>query len=312
MEKNIPIKISSEIEHAIKKSKPIVILESAVLTHGLPMIENGGRVKSQPESLLLPVATALAVETAVREAGAVPATVGVKNKKIIIGLQKEDLLELAIDPNRVKVSPTNFARTLAKGRQGGTTVGGTLVAIQALQKCHYFLKPVMSTGGIGGVHRNWSNHLDISADLIALSKTPCLVICAGAKSILDKSATIEMLETLGVPALGWKCDKWPVFIEKNQGNEPSIDRVDNISEVVSTANTHWTISDSSLILARQLETNDAINPICLNENNVTGKERTPALLNLLAEKSKGKSLNANIKLLTRNALLAASCASKFN
>ena len=186
---------SEEVLNALTEKKPIVGLETAVVTHGLPNPTN--------------VELAQAMENAIRQEGAVPATVGVLGGKAQIGLNREDIQLLAQDREVIKVSRRDFARAATRKLNGGTTVAGTITAL------HQAGIKVFATGGIGGVHRDAPN--DVSADLLTLAQIPILVVCAGAKSILDLPATLEMLETLSVPVVGYQTSLFPAFYSRSSG-----------------------------------------------------------------------------------------------
>jgi pseudouridine-5'-phosphate glycosidase len=289
--------LSLEIAGALERGKPVVALESTVITHGLPRPVN--------------MALAVDMEEAVRQAGAVPATIAVLDGKIRIGLDEDQLERLAGDPNTLKISSRDFASALAQGKNGGTTVAGSLVAAETAG-----LK-VFATGGIGGVHRQAP--YDVSTDLTELARRRVIVVCAGAKAILDLPATLEHLETLGVPVVGYQTDEFPAFYSVKSGLSVSV-RADSPQEVAELAQAHWGVGLPSAVLVTVPppagsaipadEVNQAIEQ-ALDEAqaaNIRGQRVTPFLLQRVSELSKGKSLQANLALLKNNATVAAQIA----
>lgn len=300
MEQKLPpfYQISSEVIYALSRGLPVVALESTVVTHGLPY----------PENLNL----ALDMEKEVRSQGAIPATVCVLQGKICIGAQAADLEALAKGGGGVhKISSRDFAPAIANGWSGGTTVAGTMVAASAAG-----IK-VFATGGIGGVHREAP--FDVSADLPQLAKTPMIVVCAGAKAILDLPATLEYLETCGVPVVGYRTDDFPAFYSQKSGLKTSA-RADSAEEVVAIGRAHWDLGQNSAILVVQPPPDEVALPFddmdvlilqALREaqaRGVHGQEVTPFLLGRMVELTGGESLRANLGLLRNNARLAAAIA----
>jgi len=289
--------ISHEINRALSLSLPIVALESTVITHGLP----------RPQNLSL----ALDMEESVREEGAVPATVAVLKGKVRIGMSRGDLDELATAPNPRKISQRDFATAAVKSENGGTTVAGTMFAAQQSG-----IK-VFATGGIGGVHKESS--FDISTDLQALASIPMIVVCAGAKAILNLPATLEYLETMAVPVIGYQTDDFPAFYSRESGLKVSV-KLENPEEIVKFAQAHWGMGMNSAVLVTQsvpggdalLKTDvDKWDEQASNEaidKKIHGQELTPFLLGRINELSEGKSLRANLSLLLNNARLAAQIA----
>jgi pseudouridylate synthase len=277
---------------------PIVALESTVITHGLP----------RPQNLQL----ARSMERVVRDNGAVPATIAILEGKIHIGLTDAELERLANAENVRKISRRDFATAILKKEYGGTTVAGTMFA------AHQAGIKVFATGGIGGVHE--VETLDISTDLQALADTPMIVVCAGAKAILDLPATLEYLETISVPVLGYGTDEFPAFYSRQSGLSVSA-RADSPQEVVAFAKTHWGLGMQSAILVCQpLSPEDEIprgkiEAAILHarreagEQALRGQSLTPFLLGRLSELTGGESLRANLALLKNNAKLAARIAS---
>ena len=288
---------SSEVKRAMGISLPIVALESTVLTHGLP----------RPQNLQL----AHDMERAVREHGATPATIGFLDGALHIGLNESELDRLASEKNALKVGPRDFATVISQGACGGTTVAGTMLA------CKQADIKVFATGGIGGVHRETS--FDISADLQALATIPMFVVCAGAKAILDLPATLEYLETMSVPVIGFGTNEFPAFYSRESGLSVSV-RLDRPQDIVDFAKAHWESGQRSAILvANPLPAAEAIlasdmEPVIVEasldarQKRIHGKELTPFLLQRINEITKGKSMQANLALLLNNARLAAQIA----
>ena len=288
---------SSEVKRAMGISLPIVALESTVLTHGLP----------RPQNLQL----AHDMERTVREHGATPATVGFLDGALHIGLNESELDRLASEKNALKVGPRDFATVISQGASGGTTVAGTMLA------CKQADIKVFATGGIGGVHRETS--FDISADLQALATIPMFVVCAGAKAILDLPATLEYLETMSVPVIGFGTNEFPAFYSRESGLRVSV-RLDSPPEIVNFAKAHWESGQRSAILvANPLAAAEAIpasdmEPVIVEatldarQKGIQGKELTPFLLQRINEITKGRSMQANLALLLNNARLAAQLA----
>lgn len=287
--------LSIEIASARRNGLPLVALESTVITHGLP----------RPNNLTL----AQDMEQTVRSGGAVPATIAVMDGKVQVGLSSEQLERLANANGVVKVSLRDFATALMPGKMGGTTVAGTMFAAQKAG-----IK-VFATGGIGGVHREEAR-LDISTDLQALASIPMIVVCAGAKSILDLPATLEYLETMGVPVVGYGTDKFPEFFSIGKDLPVSI-KLDTPEAVVGFAKAHWDLGMQSAVLVCQpLPDNLAIprNEIApilekvskeVEEKQIRGQQVTPYELKRVNELSGGRSMGANLELLKNNAALAA-------
>lgn len=288
---------SSDVKRAMNISLPIVALESTVLTHGLP----------RPQNLQL----AHDMERAVREQGATPATIGFLDGRLHIGLNELELDRLANEKDAYKVGPRDFATVIMHEACGGTTVAGTMFASKKAN-----IK-VFATGGIGGVHRETS--FDISADLQALATIPMIVVCAGAKAILDLPATLEYLETMSVPVIGYGTNEFPAFYSRESGLNLSL-KFDTPQEIVALAKTHWNAGlQSAILVVNPIPPTDAIprsemEPIIeraskeAKEKKVHGKELTPFLLQRISELTKGESMKANLSLLLNNARLAAQIA----
>jgi len=292
---------SSEYTKAANVNAPIVALESTVLTHGLP----------RPQNLQL----ARDMERTVREEGAIPATIGFLDGHLHIGLEDAQLEKLANEGNVLKVGPRDFATVLAKKLYGGTTVAGTMLA------CKHANIKVFATGGIGGVHRE--SNFDISADLQALASIPMIVVCAGAKAILDLPATLEYLETMSVPVIGYGTDEFPAFYSRESGLDVSV-RLDSPEEIVAFAKAHWEAGlQSAVLVANPAPETEAIpmsemEPFIeqanreAHEQGIHGKEVTPFLLQRINELTSGKSMKANLALLLNNARLAAQIANSLH
>ena len=252
------------------------------------------------------VGVGLESERRVRAAGAVPATIGILDGEIIVGLTEPELARFAADAR--KVGPRDLATCLVQGAVGATTVGGTLAV------CRVVGIRLMGTGGIGGVHRGWQEHPDVSADLGELARCQTLVVSAGAKSLLDVPATIEVLEALGVPVLGYRTDELPLFYSTH-GGPPTSARVESPDEAARVAQAHWELGGNGLLVARAPdESLDDIEPLiedalrAAGDEGVRGQDVTPFVLSFLHERSGGRTLRANKELVAANAQLAAEIA----
>lgn len=288
---------SPEFITAVNNNIPVVALESTVLTHGLP----------RPQNLQL----ARDMEATVRESGTTPATIGFLDGQLHIGLEDAQLERLANEDNVLKVGPRDYATVVAKKFCGGTTVAGTMLA------CTHEDIKVFATGGIGGVHLE--SNFDISADLQALATIPMIVVCAGAKAILDLPATLEYLETMSVPVVGYGTDEFPAFYSRESGLDVSV-ILDNPEEVVRFAYAHWEAGlHSAVLVANPIPEAEAIprsemEPFIqqatreMHEQEIHGKDVTPFLLQRINELTNGKSMQANLALLLNNASLAAQIA----
>ncbi len=289
------LRVAPEVRRALQAGLPVVALESAVITHGLP----------RPDNLSL----ATDMEATVLAHGALPATVGVLDGRVVVGLTAAELHALAYHEKPRKISVRDFGPALALGLTGGTTVAGTLVA------CGLSGVRVFATGGIGGVHR-WPPH-DISADLPQLGRTPTVVVCAGAKAILDLPATLEHLETWGVPVVGYQTEEFPAFYSAESGLKVPY-QAQNAAEVAAIARAHWNLGLSSGVLVvvpppRPLPRGVVEEAIAqaLEEakaQGVRGHGMTPFLLTRVAELTGRASLTANLELLKNNARVAAEIA----
>ena len=288
---------SNEVKRAMGISLSIVALESTVLTHGLP----------RPQNLQL----AYDLEHAVREEGATPATIAFLDGYLHIGLSEGEIARLANERDVYKVGPRDFATVISQQASGGTTVAGTMFA------CKQANIKIFATGGIGGVHRESS--FDISADLQALATIPMIVVCAGAKAILDLPATLEYLETMSVPVVGYGTDEFPAFYSRSSGLDVNI-RLDRPQEIVEFAMAHWSTGlQSAVLVTNPVPGTDDISradmdPIIeqaskeAKEKGIHGQKLTPFLLDRISDLTKGRSLRANLALLSNNARVAAHIA----
>jgi pseudouridylate synthase len=291
---NTSISLSAEIARALQVNIPMVALESTVITHGLP----------HPQNIQL----ARDMEAAIRGEGATPATIAVIDGKIRVGLTDEDLVRLAESKSPLKVSHRDFATAIVKKVSGGTTVAGTMLA------AHQAGIKVFATGGIGGIHKE--SAFDISTDLRALAEIPMIVVCAGAKAILDLPATLEYLETMGVPVVGYQTDKFPEFYSRDGNLDVSV-RLDSPQEIAEFAQVHWSLGlHSAILVTNPVPVTDAIpkselEPIIhqaskeAKEKKIHGQALTPFLLQRISELTDKRSLRANLALLLNNARLAA-------
>lgn len=288
------LEINEEIELALAKKQALVALESTVITHGLPY----------PKNLEL----ANQMETQIREFGAIPATIALVDGKIKIGVTEQELKNLAQNPEGHKISVRDIGPAMAKGWSGGTTVASTsLIA-------HLAGLRVFATGGIGGVHRE--PPYDISADLPQLARTPIIVVCAGAKAILDLPATLEVLETNSVPVVGYQTNHFPAFYSVSSGLPVPV-RADQPEQVAEIARHHWDLGLQSAVLVTapppievalapdlvQLAIKEAL--IEAKTAHIRGQAMTPFLLEKVNERTHGASLKANLGLLLNNARIAA-------
>jgi Uncharacterized enzyme involved in pigment biosynthesis len=285
------------ISSTLNLRQSIVALESTVITHGLP----------HPQNLAL----ARDMERVVRENGASPATIAILDGEIHIGLTDAELERLANEEHVHKISRRDFATAILKKECGGTTVAGTMFA------AHRAGIKVFATGGIGGVHE--VETLDISTDLQALADTPMIVVCAGAKAILDLPATLEYLETMAVPVIGYGTDEFPAFYSRHSGLPVSA-RLDSPQEVIAFAKTHWGLGmNSALLVCQPLSPKEEIPQERIaaaiqqarrdaHTQGIHGQPLTPFLLARVSELTSGESLKANLKLLLNNARLAARIA----
>lgn len=302
MELNKYLKLSPEVADALASGKPVVALESTIISHGMPYPQN--------------VETAYACERVCRENGAVPATCAIIGGKLCAGLTAEEIDYLGREGVKVtKASRRDLPLLLAKGMDGATTVAATMIV------AHMAGIKVFATGGIGGVHRNGQNTMDVSADLDELSKTPVCVVCAGAKAILDLPRTMEYLETKGVPVIGFGTDELPAFYTAKSGI-PLQWRADDPGEIAAAIRAAQDMGyDGGMLVTVPIPAewsmdadyiNGAINEALreADEQGVAGKEITPFLLARIKDITGGSSLDANIHLVFNNVKTAARIASQ--
>lgn len=294
-------RFSEEVSGALHFARPVVALESTVIAHGLPYPHN--------------IETAYKIENLIRDSGATPATIAVFDGEVCIGLGDEHFERLVTDKEIRKLSRRDLPVVLAKKLSGATTVSSTAFL------AHKAGIKVFATGGIGGVHRG--DRTDVSADLPELAGTPMIVVCSGAKIVLDLPATREWLETHGVTVLGWQCDEFPAFYSRSSGL-PVDERVETGKDVSKIADARNDIEFSSSILVTvpvpsEFEIkNSELEPILLDslklakDQGIKGKDVTPFLLSQLTERSGGRTLKANIALLENNARVATEIARSLN
>jgi pseudouridylate synthase len=290
-----PLRVSDEVSAALATCGPVVALETTLVSHGF----SAGRG----------LAVALESEARVRAAGAVPATIGVVDGAVLVGLDAVTLERFAEAGSAArKVGARDVAACAVQRVLGSTTVGGTLAA------CRMAGIRFMATGGIGGVHRGFAASLDISNDLMQIASTPAVVVCSGAKSILDVPATAEVLETLAVPVLGWQTATLPLFYTA-AGGPPVSAVVGTTLEAAQVAAAHWTVNPSGgLVLARPpadgLDLTELIASAVeqVRAQGITGQAVTPAVLALIEDLSDGRSVAVNRALIAHNATLAAQVA----
>ncbi|MBI1761208.1 MAG: pseudouridine-5'-phosphate glycosidase [Acidobacteria bacterium] len=287
------------VASALMANKGVVALESTVIAHGLPAPHN--------------LETAQQCEQAVRTTGAQPATIGIIAGQPVIGLDTEQLQAIATHQPIAKVNLANLGAVLAAGGWGATTVAGTLHLAQRAG-----LK-VFATGGIGGVHRGASNSFDVSADLTALTRYPLVTVCAGAKAILDLPKTLEVLEMLGVPVVGYQTDELPAFYSRSSGLKLDL-TAQSAAEVAAIAQAHWQQGfQTAVLVVAPVPRADEIPAAEISEfidealreatqQHVSGKAVTPFLLSRIAARTQGRALRANISLLKNNASIAGEIA----
>lgn len=289
------ILLSDEVQAALHEQRAVVALESTVIAHGLPYPAN--------------VEVAQAMEATIRSEGATPATIGIHDGSIAIGLSLDEITRLGTATQVQKVSRRDLAITLATKRLGATTVAGTMLCA-SMVGIRFF-----ATGGIGGVHRGAESSMDISADLTEMSRTPVLVTCAGAKSILDLDLTLEYLETQGVPVIGWQTDELPAFFVRESGRKLP-HRADDVAAVAATARLQWELGLHGLVVACPIPEQYALDPAPLEAatgealrvaraQGIKGAATTPFVLAHVAEITAGESVAANKALLINNARWAA-------
>ncbi|MGE6415488.1 pseudouridine-5'-phosphate glycosidase [Planococcus kocurii] len=297
------ISYSTEVQQALEGKKPIVALESTIISHGMPYPQN--------------VETARMVEQIIRDNGAVPATIAIMDGKIKIGLSEEELELLGNTPDVAKVSRRDIGQLIATKKIGATTVAATMICAELAGI------RVFATGGIGGVHRGAETTMDISADLEELSNTGVAVVCAGAKSILDIGLTMEYLETKGVPVIGYQTNVMPAFYTRSSGFDLTF-RSDDAAELAQVLKAKWDLGiKGGAVIANPIPAEHALEESFINgiiaqamaeanDNGISGKEVTPFLLGKVKELTEGKSLVANIELVKHNAKVGAELAVAYN
>lgn len=293
------VEYSDEVKKAMEEGKPVVALESTIISHGMPYPQN--------------IETAKACEEIIRENGAVPATTAIIGGKIKIGLYDEELEFMATSKDIIKASRRDFAYIVSQGLNGATTVASTIIASR-LAGIKIFV-----TGGLGGVHRHAEVTFDISRDLEELAANDIMIVCAGCKSILDIGLTLEYLETKGVPVFGYQTDYMPAFFTRK--SEFKVDyNIKNPKEAAEAAKTQWELGlQGGILLTNPIPESDSMDEEKINgaieealveaeEKGIHGKETTPFLLSKVLEVTEGKSLEANIALVKNNARLGAEVA----
>jgi pseudouridine-5'-phosphate glycosidase len=293
------LSIRPDVVEAIRAGRPVIAMESTIIAHGLPRPQN--------------VEIALQAEEEVRKLGVVPATVGILEGRVVIGLEPEQIELLGTAEEVLKVSRRDYAYALASERAGATTVCGTMIA------AHLAGISVFATGGIGGVHRGAEESFDVSADLLELSRTPVVVVSAGAKSILDLPKTLELLETRGVPVLGYRTSLFPAFYSAESDLDLDL-VVESPEQIASVYRAQRSLDlEQGILVANPVpkeheiprETMEGYLSTALKELDqagVTGKQVTPFLLSRVFELSGGKSLQTNVELLFNNVRLACEIA----
>lgn len=291
------LRLSQEVDNALRTGRPIVALESTVISHGLPRPRN--------------LETAQLCEAAIREEGVIPATVGIIDGVITVGLNAGQLEILALTDGVRKVSRRDFGIAVARKEHGATTVAGTMIVAQMAGI------DVFATGGIGGVHRGDAG--DVSADMPELGRTSVAVVCAGAKSILDLPRTLEYLETAGVPVLGWQTEIFPAFYATSSGL-PVDSRVESPGDAAAIIRSKWDLGLDGGVLITVPPPVDLALPDdeleaaieqaleAADKAGITGKEITPFLLSRVSDLTAGRSLEVNVALLEQNARIAAQIA----
>jgi pseudouridylate synthase len=285
------LRISDEVRSALDEGRAVVALETTLVAHGFPAPHG--------------VEVGLESERRIRAAGAVPATIGILDGEIRVGLTEEELARFT--PEARKLGPRDLAAGAVQGTLGATTVGGTLAAARAAGI------RFLGTGGIGGVHRGFPTPPDVSADLGELARTQALVVSSGVKSLLDVGATCEVLETLGIPTLGYRTDTLPRFYTA-EGGPPVSARVESAAEAAQVVHAHWRLGGAALVLGRpptdSLDVDELIEEGVseARRQGVKGQAVTPFVLSFLHERSDGRTLTVNRELIAANAALAAEVA----
>lgn len=293
------LEIHPEVKEALSHNKPVVALESTIISHGMPYPQN--------------VETALAVEKVVRDNGAIPATIAILNGRCHVGLTKEELEYFGKAAGVWKVSLRDMPYVISQNLYGATTVAATM-RIAAMAGIKIFV-----TGGIGGVHRGAETSMDISADLTEMAHTSVAVVSAGVKSILDIGLTLEYLETMGIPVVTYGQDEFPSFYSRKSGFTSPL-RLDTPQQIAALLQTKWQLGLAGAVLianpvpaAQEIATDEMEQHIVLalnvaKEKNITGKDVTPFILQYIASHTNGESLEANIALIKHNAKAGAEIA----
>jgi pseudouridine-5'-phosphate glycosidase len=291
--------VADEVARALAARGPVVALETTLVTHGLPHPQ-GVRIASE-------------MEAEVRAGGATPATIGVLDGRVCVGLSADELARLAQTPNVPKLNLSNLALCLASGGHGSTTVAATVAAAHAAGIA------VMATGGIGGVHRDVEQTGDVSGDLGALARHPVAVVCAGAKAVLDIPRTLEALETLGVPVIGYRTDRFPAFYRRDSGR-PVDGRCDAVDALAAAVRAHLAMGlGTGMVVANPVPAafemprelyEEALRAALADASHagIRGRDVTPYLLQRLVERTAGASVATNVALLQANARLAGELA----
>ncbi len=293
------LRIAGEVQDAIAERRPVVALETTIVTHGMPYPDN--------------VATARSLEAEIRARGAVPATIAVMDGTVRVGLSESELESLAATKGVLKLSRNDLAYAIATCQAGATTVAATMICAQLAGI------RVFATGGIGGVHRGAEASFDISADLEELARTSVAVVCAGAKALLDLPKTLEYLETRGVPVIGYRTSEFPAFWSRSSGL-PVPMRLDSPTEIARLLDLKWSLGlQGGAVVANAVDADDEIPSAEMSgyietavaeaaTNGIAGKAVTPYILARLVEITGGRSLRTNIALVQSNARLAADLA----
>jgi len=295
------LEINKKVKQALENNKPVIALESTIISHGMPYPQN--------------IRVARDLEKIAEDAGVIPATICLMKGKVKIGLNDDELKMLAISKDVAKVSRRDFGRILTSKKIGATTVAATMIA------AHLAGIKVFATGGIGGAHRGSEDSFDISADLKEFAQTPVIVVSAGAKAILDLPKTLEILETFGVPVYGFQTDLFPAFYSAE--SDIRIDRVDSEKEITDIYKTNKKLGLKNGILITnpipkkyeipfsEMDEHIKIALERATRNNITGRKLTPFLLAEIVKITKGSSLETNIRLVENNVALACRIAKAF-
>jgi pseudouridine-5'-phosphate glycosidase len=289
------IRVAEEVQAALSEARPVVALETTLVAHGFPAPAG--------------IEVGLASEAAVRAAGATPATIGVLDGVVVVGLTEGELERFT--PDARKLGPRDLASCAVQGAVGATTVGGTLAAAAAVGI------RFMGTGGLGGVHRGFPTPPDVSADLGVCARVPAVIASSGVKSLLDVPATTELLETLGIPVLGYRVDTLPLFYAAD-GGPPVSARVEDAAEVARIADAHWRLGGNAVLVGRppdeSLDVIGLVEEIVAeaHDRGIAGQAVTPYVLAALHERSGGETRRVNRDLIVANAGLAAEIAVEYS